>query len=456
MSGAGHGKPAGKTPASKVGLLLGAAAATVGLAPLASVPVRPWQMLVALAVVIGMLGRSERGPFNPRILPLDLSILLFTLVRAGTEAYNSAELGYSLDLLRFAEPIFWLLSYAAVRSVVIDVPQAVALGRAFLWPALVSAPLAVAQALGVPAVNTFTSTFVTSDGFTNRIESGGLLRAVGLVGHWTSFGSYMTGIVALAVALLIIHRRRGLGDSLLPLGALGAAIVGIAASLTFSAGLIAFIVVLVCFRAAGIRPGALYSFVIAGGTAAVLLGAAIGERFLQQTVVQTSRVPWLPEWVPNTLQFRAYIWTTETLPMMKQRLLTGWGLDVYDVASGNAEQGRTYPRGLNWLSPESQWFGTAMTGGILTLACLVLLLVAALTVLIRARKVESTAWIARPVLALLAATVVFASTAPMLTNRGLPLVLWPLIAMVVALSMVQPDQDQDIPRVAPRRMRSGA
>ena len=128
--------------------------------------------------------------------------------------------------------------------------------------------------------------------------------------------------------------------------------------------------------------------------------------------------------MPNTIAYRWKIWTQQTIPTLEERSWTGWGSSVYT--------GSWRPRQLVWGSPESQWFGAAVTAGVIV-ACLL-----GLTLLVALRYVLNGAFKAPgrwklPIAALLISALVASLTVPAFTNRGLPVGLWVLFGVVLAL-----------------------
>lgn len=455
-------------PARVVGGLLGIAAAGVGVEfPVEIIPVRPWHVLLLLALLVSlhaMLRNRTRPKLGTYILSIDFVIAVYVIGNLVLEFVNSAELGYRINVGPILDPVTWALGYAAARAAVSSRLQAVEFTRGLVTPVFFVLPLCVAQILDLGSINEWTTALVTSDGFATRVEEGSLLRAVGLVGHWTALGSYLVVIMAAALALLIDARQRENRVSRFALVAIFAASISLITTLTFAPMLIGATLVILLVGQTGFRLRIFVLMGIAGVVAYVLLGSFFEERVSQQTDGPIGRLSWVPEWVPNTLRYRMLIWITETVPMITERPMTGWGDGVYSKITESADPERTYPRLLEWLSPESQWLGAAMSSGVLGLLLLVALLVSALTLISRARHWASAGWLARPMWILFLATVVAASIAPMFTNKGLPLAAWPLVGVIAALGLadkrgagepVHPEQVSEPTATGPKLGRLG-
>ncbi len=436
-----------------MGLLLGTAAAIVGVESPAALPLRPWHLLVLIALVIALYGRFKAGPFrlfpNRWVLALDLAFIAFVVGLTVIEIVNAATLHYPAVLSSQGEPVFWFLAYAAARFAVSDAQQAAAALKSFVLPIFVVAPLSVAQLLRVEPVLDFTTSIVTAHGFEAKVGRDALLRAVGLIGGWTSLGAYASGIFAIGVALLVLARSGRSPKGLLGfvLAILLCSIVTVLTTLTAST-ILAFGLILL----GSVRYLRLHFSVYLSMAGMVLLGVIVFhgpllERFHQLFAPNNRVQDWLPGWVPNTIAHRVNIWRSETIPAIAEQPWTGWGRGVYQAALppdslGNSE--RLVPSGLRWASADSQWLSTTMTSGLLGLLLLLALLVCAGVVVVKGTRIAEAAWLARPVGWLFFANLLIAFTAMNLTNKGFPGVIWPLIGFVVALSAFASVEGADI------------
>lgn len=428
-----------------VGGLLGAAAAFSGVAsPISAIPVRPWHVLLLAAAIVAFSGLEKGSIARARLLPLDLTIILYTTVTLIVELLNSAELGYRPDPVNVASALFYFVAYVSARAVSTDLQSVRAFLRAFIWPIFIITPIAVGQSLGIPLITRFVLTFAPGEGALNRLESGGLTRATGFVGHWTGFGGYLIVIVAMIVAILAIDKQLQRRRSRAALLALVFAGLCLVTTLTFSVIISALLVVIACWRHAGLGAALAVILVTVSGIAAAVFGTLISSRLDQQFAERVWRLPWVPDWVPDTIHYRLRIWADQTIPMIFERPVTGWGTGLYESVGRGFEPGRTYPNDLIWHSPESQWFGTAMTFGIAGLVAQLVMLAAVAVLLIRANRSHGAHLVARPALILFVAALITAVTVPIFTNRGFPVAWWPLVGVVAGLSLHlarRPDDD---------------
>jgi O-antigen ligase len=378
------------------------------------------------------------------VTALDLAFVLYIVVYCLLEAVNASELRYEARLTAAIEPTFWFLAYASARSVVGSIDEGVAAIRAFSMPVFLVAPIAIGQALHFEPITNLTSAIVTSDGFTNRLESGSLLRAVGLVGGWTSFGTYSTGLATAAVALLIAGRRYGVGRLGYPYVVLALAIAQLLTTLTFSTMIALLVVLFGAARYLNLRAGFLFGLVVSAIVLIALFGGSLEERFGEQYDGRVRLIGWLPDWMPNTIAYRVYIWTSQTIPMILQRPWSGWGNGVYDALDpgGVGSLSRRVPSGNDWLSPESQWFGVLMNGGVIGLTSLLFLLVAAGALLWKARSVAEATWLAVPLFWFFIANLAICLTALNFTNKGLPGVFWPMVGIVSGIALAGRTESQ--------------
>ncbi|WP_147283506.1 O-antigen ligase family protein [Rhodococcus sp. AG1013] len=404
-----------------VGLLLGVAAAVPGVPALVPVlGIRPWHMLVAVAILVACTQAASAAVPRLRITSLDIVVLLYTLASVLAEYTNSGDLGYGFDLVGAVTPLFYLVGYIAARLVIDSRQSARAFLTSFAVPAIPAGILSVLQ-LGSPAFSLMVLKIAPGPGLSERIVDGRLIRATGLVGHWTGLGFYFcTALAACCSAVLLAER--GQRRFTLPLAAaLFASAFGALASLTLSVLATVAVIVLVTLFVMGIR----ISRVVGLGAVVLLgymqFGSYLDERFTQQTAY---RPEYLPGWVPNTIAYRWKIWTQQTIPAIEDRFWTGWGSSVYT--------GHWRPSQLVWGSPESQWFGTAVASGVIVAVLLGLTLLVALRYVLRGTAERRARW-KLPIGALVVSALVASLTVPAFTNRGLPIGLWVLFGVVLAL-----------------------
>lgn len=420
----------------RVGLLLGIAAAMSGVvSPISAVSIRPAMLLVLLGAIIGLSAGPRiraSGMGSARVLGLDLMFAVYLLVITAAELLNAAELNYPVVLGALLQPLFWAVAYIGARSVIADLASAVPFLRGMVVPVFVVVPIGLGQALGIAPIVEATRRFVAADGYGDRVDDGRLLRAVGLIGNWTSFGSYLTAMCAVAVILLAIATQRRIGSAPYAAAVLLVALFGTATTLTIAPIGVAACVVLFGMRMSRVafRNGFIIGVVAIGALS--FLGPALETRVAEQSIA-ASRVEWLPEWVPSTIGSRIAIWTSQTIPMIAERPYTGWGNNVYV----DTNPMRKYPTSLIWQSAESQYLYTAMTYGFVGLCALILLLLAMIGLAIRGLKHEGVALVARPVLILVLASVASATMSPVFYSQGLTSTLWPMLGVLAALVVAE-------------------
>ena len=184
-----------------------------------------------------------------------------------------------------------------------------------------------------------------SDGLANRLEAGWSIRATSTIGHWTSLGGYLTGIIA--ICCFLITRRRLAAWGLTAITLLLALVAQIAtltiAPLLVSVGVIIYTLFKARRRRVGIAAAIAVATIAAYRLFAPLSGSALRSSW-------TGRVSGPLPWVPETVGFRIEIWTEQTIPAILSRPLTGWGNSVYLGPNSGPR-----PPSLIWKSPESEW-----------------------------------------------------------------------------------------------------
>ncbi|MCR2815872.1 O-antigen ligase family protein [Microbacterium jiangjiandongii] len=355
--------------------------------------------------------------------------------------FNGGMLGFKPDIASSSLAFGWLAAYIVGKLAVSDRDTLAAFMRGFLLPVFPAVLIGLGQFLGVPFVLEFTRSYVSASNFEAVLDQGGTLRAPGLVGHWWSFGGYLVGATAVAVMSLSAVRNGGPGGRALPGAALFAALLGLVLTLTF-AQIIAGAVVLILSLGPRLRRAqAIVALGVIAAIAYAMFGARFEDRLMEQSVAST-RIGGIPSWVPSTIAYRLYVWTSQTIPMILERPLTGWGSNVYSGSSvATAEAGRSYPQYLIWQSPESQWFGTAMSHGLVGLVSLTCLLVAVFAILLCARRTPVALPYVAPLLWAFSSQVVAGFINPTITNHGFSLVLWPILGLLVSILDSAPEME---------------
>lgn len=371
-------------------------------------------MAVALASTPGPVLRRVK------ITSLDVAVVLYACAYVVVEYSNSTELGFRLDLVAALSPFFFLIGFYAARAAVYSVDTARRLLIGFALPAVPAAAVAVLQ-LGSPTFSAAVLRIAPGPGLEARLADGRLIRATGLVGHWTGSGFYFCTALAAACTALILCKRQGVRVPRVTMISAVAAVFGAVSSLTITVVLTALAVVVMTLVVVGVRVGRIAALLGLVGVVYLQFGDYLSERLEQQTA---HRSEYVPAWVPNTIAYRWKIWTEQTIPVISERPWSGWGINIYNSVDR--------PRQLAWGSAESQWFGGAISSGIVVTALLAVTLFAALILVARGSTKEGGRW-KLPMVGLLVSVLLASFTVPLFTNRGLPIGVWVLFGVVLAL-----------------------
>jgi O-antigen/teichoic acid export membrane protein len=274
--------------------------------------------------------------------------------------------------------------------------------------------LAVLQEMHAPGIAKLLAGATDSQLFVTTL---GVSRATGPFAIWHDLGSYLFVIVLLGVTLLInqswrVMKRRTLAGIVV--------LAGIALLTTVSITPIAGTAVGVLALAVTARPRK--QWVVRTAALIVLLSAAFGPilaaRYKQQFTLQApiKQIPYLPE----TINFRISVWTTEFIPVLAKHLTSGFGPD--------------FPPGLAFSSTESIYVTLLLRGG---LPLLFLYAGLMLALAFRARDLRNDPDVERrtvaQVLFLLIVLVVFMQLITnYFVNAGFPFLFWVLAALLTA------------------------
>lgn len=416
----------GKIRADVVGLLLGMAAATVALRlPGAYWWANPSAIFVMMAVGYVFL-RGPRQITSTQVCAVDYLMVAFASLSLATDVIDSLTLRVQMPVSAMADTVVITAAYFVAR---VSIRTEDGLRRLLLWmmvPGVAVALLAVAQIVDPDGIGMLVAEHTVSGGLNTRIENGWDIRATSTIGHWTALGGYLVCQVAINCALLILAASRGSRYQPVYLLTLVVFIMGAFATLTFAPIIVCLVVAAAAMFI--VRKSLNLSTLIMCAPALALL-AFLLPQILQRTEKQlgsgerlTSAFPWLPE----SVAFRAEIWTNETVPAALHRPWTGWGSNVY----GRLNTG-TVPSELLWGSPESEWFRTLVSGGILLLACQIALLVGAVYWLSRG-SAATNGW-TTPILWAFIGIVIISFVHSHFANRGVPLALWPMVGGAIAV-----------------------
>lgn len=417
-----------------VGLLLGLSAALVGVQWHVG-PLSLSQIIAILVAALVVLRYPDRiRLYRPSMV--DVSMLAFVVLMLAIEIFNAQQ------LLREPAPhvsFTWMVLYAAFFAARVTAEThegcfSLLCGISAVAPAV--AVFGVLQTLNLSWV--IDLTVLLTEGGSSALDryfaEGMLVRATGLIGHWTGFGSYLA-----AMALCLTVRMRLFGSrwqSILSLAVIGA---GVVSTLTISVIVIYAGVVVVYFIGEK-RVGRLMVFLAASAASiAFIFGDELTRRLDQQYGSGGNSIAASSGLIPETLVFRMSIWKNETIPAIAERFLTGWGPGAY----GGSSDWVITPQTIVWKSSESQWFGILMHAGIVGFFAMAWLLVSFF------RATRSSPFGVRILVNLfLALCFITSLTVSVFTNAGLGGALIPLLGAVTGRYARDMEPQSNVPMVA--------
>lgn len=412
---------------SVVGLLLGLAAAGIGVRLgwfAQGLPLLSWG-LVAIALVAALFGAGWKRLGETRLGAIDIAFIAYAGIRLSLELVNAAELRHAVSPQVFVDLLVEYVAFFSARLVVRSPEDLSRFVRSLALPVLVVAPLAIAQILRVPGVGEWIVQNTAAAGFERRFTLGYEIRGTATLGHHTQLGGYLVALVAAICTDLLISRRLR-RPVLLPALLLGFAVIAQITTLTFATVGATGVVIVVTLIAMGLRPAPILLLAGAGAVGWSLFGASFEQRIENQSVQRSQEFSWLPE----TIAYRMGIWINETWPAIIERPLLGWGYDVY----ASYEKGwPVRPASLVWGSPESEYFRVLITGGFVSLAFEITLILAVLVGLVRVSRQYRSEKYVLPVLTALVALLVISGIHNHFSSYGAPLVLWPLVGAVLGI-----------------------
>jgi hypothetical protein len=327
-------------------------------------------------------------------------------------------------------PLQFLLLY---RSVVANATTRAIRTLALRWALTISIPvgtLAIAQRFS-GAVQEFLGRLTDSTAYRDNIVYS-VARVTGPFPHWHVLGGYLLVVVLLAVALLADSRQEVLPPRLL-LPILGLALV--AALLTLTAAVLGGAAVgAVIVAVTGPRRRKVLTVI----GAVILTGALAGSPLLASRVAdQRNRPGSSHTLLPETLNYRYDIWIHQYAPVLKGRLLFGYG--------------PTIPPEVTWKYTESLYVSMLLRGGIPLLLAQLALFAAAWAACRRIYRdpesEPSRAAAARVVAATTVVLVPMHALFPYFITTGLPHLWWALLGVALAGEIETGD------RLRPRRLR---
>jgi hypothetical protein len=292
-----------------------------------------------------------------------------------------------------------------------------------LWASTPVAALALLQRGGAPGVPGLLR-YLTGVDLSTDYSYSLLHRATGPFPHWQMLGAYLLVVVLVAVALLLDPQSRVLRRPLL---------VGIlaldCAALVETVSVTPLLATLVGTIVLAARYGRTRRLLPWLALACVVGGAVFGSLLSQRAQLQYATSPGQSNGlVPQTIAYRYDVWTTQFLPALTGRWLTGWG----PCCSTPTD----LPSGLGWDFTESVYLTLLLRGGVILLAGYAVLMWAFASVSRRAAREP-----ARPAADRAAANVLFFLVLalvplqwiePYFIDDGLPQLVWGLAGLLMA------------------------
>jgi hypothetical protein len=304
----------------KIGLVLLAVLvpATSGLAR--GVPIPGVRLSQALIGGVGVILLISARRFV-RWTALDWLALLYavaTLALGGWDMVKQSQHIGQSELQLLLGPFQFLLLYRATL-VTARTPERRALAlRLILWASVPVALLAIGQQFNFPGVRTLIVHLTDNDVY----SAGSAGRVTGPFPLWHNLAGYMF-MILLTIAALLLRRVRSVLSQ--PVLVLIAALDAVALVETLSIAPIIGVVAGVAILGLWLRG---ITRVILGFAVVVILGAALfGPRLSGRLTQEFSRSPGTQRSavVPQTIQYRYDLWTTQLLPLLKGHAVTGYG-----------------------------------------------------------------------------------------------------------------------------------
>ena len=371
-------------------------------------------LIASIGVLLLLLARPGH---TPRWRAFDWLALAYAVATAVLGAIDLLSRGSPITIAeadRLLGPMQFFLLYRAVLTTLTTARQRQAALRLLLYASVPVSLLTVLQEMHAPGLARELASATASQAFAT---THGVSRATGPFAIWHDLGGYLFVIVLLGVALLVNQSQRVMKPRTL---AGIVVLAGIALLATVSITPIAGTGVGVLVLAATARPRK--QWVVRTGALVVLLCAAFGpilaSRYKEQFTLQApiKQIPYLPE----TINFRIAVWTTEFLPVLAKHLITGYGPDS--------------PPGLAFTYTESVYVTLLLRGG---LPLIFLYAGLMLTMAFRARDLRNNPDAERrtiaQVLFLVIVLIVFMQLVTnYFVNAGFPFLFWVLVALLSA------------------------
>jgi O-antigen/teichoic acid export membrane protein len=383
----------------------------------AGLPVPQLRLSEALIASIGVLLLVLAQPGQtPRWRAFDWCALGYAVANAGLGAVDLLSLGSPITITeadKLLGPMQFFILYRAVLTTLTTAHQRRVALRLLLVSSVPVSLLAIMQEAHVPGLAALLTNATDSQAFAT---TAGLSRATGPFAIWHDLGSYLFVIVLLGVALLVNPSYQVMKSRTL---AWIVALAGIGVITTVTITPIVGATVGVLVLAVTARPRKQWVKRAAGFIVflCVAFGPILAARYKQQYALQApiKQIPYLPE----TINFRIAVWTTEFLPLLAKHLVTGYGPDT--------------PSNLAFSYTESVYVTILLRGGLPLLFLYAGLMVA---LALQARDLRNDPDVGRRVIAqvlfLVIILIVFMQVVTnYFVNAGFPFLFWVLAALLM-------------------------
>ncbi len=395
----------------------------VGLVPILSgmqpgVPVSHVRVSELLIGVVGLTVLvSARRVDAVAWATLDWLLLAYGLGWAAFAIIDAVTLGQHLSITDwgtvFGQLQFFLI-YRAVRTSLRTRAERRTAVAVLLVATIPVALLAALQTFHVGAVERFINR-ITGGVAGAVLSSGSISRATGPFDNWAVLAGYLLPLLLVLLALTFAgetsrYRRTSWAVGLV-------ALVGLLLSEELSAIVVLVIGAVVLANQYGFGRRAMrflgVAVVVGGIVAAPFLAARINQEF------SSSAGSGRHAGVPQTLDFRWHIWSSQYIPAIEARPLSGYGEKT--------------PSSIEWQYPESQYIAYLMEGGLPLVALFGALSWSMLRGTRRAARSDDPfeQALGRATTVMVVALLIVNLIWPFMSNAGLPQVLWCLLAITV-------------------------
>ncbi len=365
-------------------------------------------LTVGLAALVLVLADHRR---DARWRLLDWAALLFVVAHAvlgGLATRRTAGMITTEELGVLVGPLQFFLFYRALALTLQTPERRRTALRLLLWTSAVVSLSAIGQA-AVPAVDTFVRSLT---GY--ALES---TRATGLFPHFQVLSAYLAAILVLGTAA-VVHRVLVPWQGAVVLGLAAIALV-LTVTITTMTGALLGCLAVAAWHPQGRRNLAI-GLVCLAAVAVPFLPILAGRAEEQSSVAVGTVGAERSAFVPQTVAYRWEIWTTQSLPVLQERLALGWGA--------------TLPASVAWRSTESMYITLLFRGGLVLLAVWALMWLALVRTGWQRRRSADVGQraAARALVVVLGVLLVMQFIQPYLTYGGVSHVVW-LLAAVVAV-----------------------